>query len=134
MSLENTLKTVQRTVPECLAVGAVDITNGMLLSIRTVDSHPREVVDLLAAATGELFNGENVLAIEDMFKRIRGIKDDDLHYFQEVVIFSQNLLHVFQRCKRNSTIVLVAVCRRKANLGMVMVKARAMIDEVDRAL
>ncbi|MEM9460655.1 MAG: hypothetical protein AAGF11_41180 [Myxococcota bacterium] len=134
MSLENTLKTVQRTVPECLAVGAVDITNGMLLSIRTVDSHPREVVDLLAAATGELFNGENVLAIEDMFKRIRGIKDDDLHYFQEVVIFSQNLLHVFQRCKRNSTIVLVAVCRRKANLGMVMVKARAMIDAVDRAL
>lgn len=134
MSLETTIKNVQRTVPECLAVGTVDITNGMLLSIRTVDSHPKEVIDLLAAATGELFNGENVLAIEDMFKRIRGIRDNDLHYFQEVVIFSQNLLHLFQRCKRNSTIVLVTVCRKKANLGMVMVKARSMLDEVDRAL
>ncbi len=134
MSLERTLKNVQRSVPECLAVGTVDITSGMLLSIRTVDDHPEEVLDLIAAATGELFNGENVLAIEDMFKRIRGIKDDAVHYFQEVVIFSRNLLHVFQRCKRNSSTVLVAVCRKTTNLGMVMVKARSALDDVERAL
>ncbi|MCA9653286.1 MAG: hypothetical protein KC501_25450 [Myxococcales bacterium] len=134
MSLDTVLKTVQRAVPECVAAGVVDIDTGMLLSIRTVDSHPQEVIDLVAAATGELFQGENVVAIERMFKRIRGVKDDDIHYFQEIVIFSENLLHLFQRCKKNSNVVLVAVCRKKANLGMVMVKARSHLEAVDTAI
>lgn len=134
MSLDNVLRDIQRSVPECVASGVVDITTGMLLSIRTVDSHPQEVIDLVAAATGELFQGENVTAIENMFKRIRGVRDAAHHYFQEIVIFSDNLLHLFQRCKKNSNLVLVSVCRKKANLGMVMVKARNQLDNVDAAI
>lgn len=134
VSLDSVLKKVQTIVPECLAAGVVDMETGMLLSIRTVDSHPSEVIDLLAAATGELFQGENVTAIESMFKRIRGVKDDDHHYFQEIVIFSDNLLHLFQRCKKNTGVVLVTVCRKKANLGMVMVKSRSMMQDVDQAI
>lgn len=134
MSLENVLKKVQSSVPECLAAGVVDMETGMLLSMRTVDSHPSEVIDMLAAATGELFQGENVTMIENTFKRIRGVKDDGHHYFQEILIFSDNLLHLFQRCKKNANVVLVTVCRKKANVGMVMVKARSMMEEIDRAI
>ena len=134
MSLDNVLKKVQAAVPECLAAGVVDMETGMLLSMRTVDSHPSEVLDMLAAATGELFQGENVTTIESTFKRIRGVKDDNHHYFHEIVIFSDNLLHLFQRCKKNGNVVMVTVCRKKANLGMVMVKARGMMEEVDRSI
>ncbi|MCB9716499.1 MAG: hypothetical protein H6712_21740 [Myxococcales bacterium] len=134
MSLESVLSQVQRSVPECVAAGVVDIDTGMLLAIKTVDSHPREVIDLVAAATGDLFQGENVSAIERMFKRARGVPDDDHHYFQEIVVFSENLLHVFQRCRQNSNVVLVSVCRKKANIGMVLVKSRGQLDEIDRAI
>ncbi len=134
MNLDNVLKSVQRSVPECIAVGTIDIDSGMLLAVRTVDSHPGEVIDMLAAATGELFQGENVQTIENTFKRIRGIKDEDLHYIKEIVIFSDNLLHVFQRLKRHSNVVLVTVCRKKANLGMVMVKARGALSDVEEAI
>ena len=71
----------------------------MLLSIRTVDSHPREVIDLVAAATADLFNGPNVSMIETMFKRSRGLSDDGHHYFQEIIVNSDNLIHVFLRSK-----------------------------------
>jgi hypothetical protein len=133
MSLEQTLAKVQTTVPECLAVGFVDIKTGMLLGIRTVDSHPQEVIDLVAAATGDLFQGTNVTAIETMFKQIRGVKDDGHHYFQEVIVMSDNLIHVFQRCKRNEDLVLVTVCRISANLGMVLSKSRMMLPQVETA-
>ena len=133
MSLDNVLREAVRTIPECIAAGIIDLNSGMLLAIKTVDSHPQEVLDMLAAATGDLFQGENVVNIERTFKRIRGVPDDDHHYFQEIVIFSDNLLHVFQRCKRHTDTILVSVCRKKANLGMVLVKARALIESVDRA-
>ena len=133
MSLDNELASVQRTVPECVAAGYVDMKTGMLLGIRTLDSHPQEVIDLVAAATGDIFQGPNVSAIESMFKRSRGVEDDGHHYFQEIIVLSDNLLHVFQRAKRNEDMVLVTVCRVSANLGMVLAKSRAALAAVEAA-
>lgn len=133
MSLDNALSTFQKNVPECVAVGFVDIKTGMLLGVRTVDSHPQEVLDLVAAATGDLFQGANVTAIEQLFRRVRNAKDDGHHYFQEIIVLSDNLLHVFQRCKRKEDLVLVSVCRISANLGMVLSKARSGLAAVEAA-
>ncbi len=133
MSLDDALTVVRSAVPECVAVGFVDMKTGMLLGVKTVDSHPQEVLDLVAAATGELFQGPNVSAIEQTFKRIRGVKDDGHHFFQEIIIMSDNLIHVFQRCKRNEDMVLTVVCRISANLGMVLSKSRANLEQVEKA-
>ena len=40
MSMDAVLQKVASFVPECLAAGYVDVASGMLLGIRTVDSHP----------------------------------------------------------------------------------------------
>jgi hypothetical protein len=134
MNLDTALANVQRSVPECVAAGFVDMKTGMLLGVKTVDSHPQEVLDLVAAATGDLFQGANVSAIETIFKRARGLKDDNHHYFQEIIVVSDNLLHVFQRGKRNPDMVLVTVCRVSANMGMVLAKARAALPTVEQTM
>lgn len=134
MRLDAALGDVQTTVPECVAVGLVDMRTGMLLSVKTVDSHPQEVLDLVAAATRDLFLGANVTAIERMFKRARGVRDDGRHYFGEFIVLSENLVHLFQRCTTSSDFVLITVCRITANLGMVLAKARGALAAVEAAL
>jgi hypothetical protein len=134
MSLDDAINEVQRSVPECVAAGLVDIKTGMLLAIRTVDSHPQEVIDLVAAATGDLFQGTNVITVENMFKKSRGVTDDSHHYFQEIIVLSDNLVHVFQRCKRKVDLVLVTVCRISANLGMVLSRARMTLPKVESSV
>jgi len=133
MSLDAALTNVQKTVPECVAAGFVDMKSGMLIGVKTVDSHPQEVLDLVAAATSDLFQGQNVSAIEKLFKKGRGVADDGHHFFQEIIVLSDNLLHVFQRSKANEELVLVTVCRVSANMGMVLTKARALLAEVEAA-
>lgn len=133
MNIEQALAKVQGSVPECVATGLVDLSSGMLLGVRTVDSHPQEVLDMVAAATGDLFQGSNVTAIEQMFKKIRGVRDDGHHYFQEVLVHSDNLIHLFLRGKRNENNVLVVVCRIKANIGMIFAKARLGLADVERS-
>lgn len=133
MSLDAVLTQAVASVPECLAAGYVDAASGMLLAIRTVDSHPREVIDLVAAATADLFNGPNVSMIETLFKRSRGISDDGHHYFQEIIINSDNLIHVFLRSKRQMQVACF-VCRKGANLGMVLTRARMALPEIEAAL
>ena len=132
MSFDDALQTAANSIPECVAAGYVDVASGMLLSITTVASHPRQVIDILAAATGDLFNGESVTMIERMFKKARGLQDD-YHYFQEVIINSENLLHVFLRGKTNPEYVAVFVCRKSANLGMALTKERLALPALEAA-
>ncbi|MBB3062414.1 hypothetical protein [Microbulbifer rhizosphaerae] len=121
-------------VPECLAAGYVDLSSGMLLAIKTVDSHPQDVMEMLAAATADLFQGPNVVTIENMWKKSRGLPMDDYHYFQEVIVNSENLIHIFMRTKEYPNHVVTFVCRKSANLGMVLTKARIALPQISGAL
>lgn len=134
MSVDAKLSSLLSTVPECVAGGYVDIASGMLLASKTVDSHPQEVLALVAAATADLFAGQNISMIEKLFKKSRGVADDGHHYFQEIVVNSDNLVHVFLRGKRHPDYVAVFVCRKTANLGMALTKARMAMPEIESAV
>ena len=134
MSLDQAIGKAVGEIPECLAGGYVDLTTGMLLGIKTVDSHPQEVMDVLAAATADLFQGPNVSTIESLFKKARGIADDGHHYFQEIVIMSDNLVHIFLRMKSNEEHVITFVCRKSVNLGMALTKSRQAMTGLDGAV
>src|SRR5512135_1444462 len=131
--LNNALQSAIASIPECIAAGYIDLSSGMLLGIKSVDSQPAEVVELLAAATADLYQGTNVKMIESIFKKARGLQEDGHHYFQEIIINSDNLIHVFLRGK-NEEQVACFVCRKTANLGMALTKARSAMPSLEAAL
>ncbi len=133
VELDNALQTSVASIPECIAAGYIDLSTGMLLGIRSVDSHPQAVVELLAAATADLYQGVNIKIIESIFKRARGLKEDGHHYFQEIIINSDNLIHVFMRGKHEDHVACF-VCRRTANLGMALTRARSSMITLEAAI
>lgn len=134
MSLDKAIADAMKTIPECLAGAYIDMTSGMLLSCKTLDSHPQEVLDMVAAVTADMFEGPSIRQIEQAFARSRGSDNDHPRYFQEFLIFSENLLHVFMRTKKYPDHVVVFVCGRAANVGMVLAKSRMAMDGVVAAL
>ncbi len=133
MSLEKALTAAQADIPECVATGFVDMVSGLLLGVKTVDSHPNEVLDLVAAATGDLFQGKTVSEIEKLFDKSRGITSTHNHYFNEIIVFSTNLIHVFCRSKKNPNQAGVFITRVSANVGMVLVRSRAAMAACEAA-
>jgi hypothetical protein len=133
MSLDTALTKSQQAVPECVAAGYVDMSTGMLLGVKTVDSHPQEVLDLVAAATADLFQGQSVTAIEKMFRKARGQGENGSHYFREIIVFSENLIHVFQRSKKKPDQAAVFITRATANIGMVLSKSRGCMVDIEAA-
>jgi len=121
-------------IPECLAGAYIDMSTGMLLAVKTVDSHPQEILDLVAAATADLFQGPSVLLIEDHFKKARGMEKDDAHYFQEILVMSENLIHVFMRTKKHPDHAVCFVSRKSANIGMLLAKARVTVPTLSAAI
>jgi hypothetical protein len=133
-ALDSSLQSAMIEIPECVAAGYVDMTTGMPLSVKTVDANPQEVSDLVSAATADLFLGANVSSIEDLFMKARGLTTDSQQYFQEIIVFSDTLLQMFLRCKKNTNHVLVFVSRKSANVGMVIAKSRIALSSVDGSL
>lgn len=131
MSLDKALSEAMASIPECLASAYIDIASGFLLEVRTVDSHPQAVIDMVAAATADMFQGPNVTLIENHFKAARGgDQKSTSHYFQEMLVFSDNLIHVFMRTKKYPDHVVCFVCRKSANIGMVLAKSRMVVESV----
>lgn len=123
MSADSIVTNALANVPKAVAAGVTDMGTGMLLAVKTVDSHPQAVLDMLAAATKDLYEGDSVMNIEKTFKKLRGDSSAE-HYFQEIIVSSKNLIHVFVRLKTNQTVIMTVVCRVDANLGLVVAKTR----------
>ncbi|MEU8512882.1 hypothetical protein AB0C76_15010 [Kitasatospora sp. NPDC048722] len=129
--VSSVVKGLRAEVPDCVAAGVIDMSTGMLLSVETVDSHPPEVLDMLAAATLDLFQGRNVVMIEGIFKERRGVVSDR-HYFQEILVNSDNLAHLFLRVDSADEVVAVVVCRKSVNVGMLFAQARRVLKDHGR--
>jgi hypothetical protein len=131
-ALDRSLIAALAQIPECVAGGCVDTSTGTLLGVQTIDPNLQEMRDLISAAATDLFQDPGLAAIESMFARTRGIEDESGNEVQEIVAFSDNLLHVFLRSKRNTNHVFVFVARNSANLGTVLSKSRVALTWLAR--
>jgi predicted regulator of Ras-like GTPase activity (Roadblock/LC7/MglB family) len=123
MSADSIVQSLMTNVPKAIAAGVVDMDSGMLLAVKTVDSHPQAVLDMVAAATKDLYEGDTVMNIEQTFKKTRGDTYAG-HYFREIIVTSKNLLHIFARLEGQESIVAVVVARIDTNLGLALMKTR----------
>jgi hypothetical protein len=128
MSADTAVASALSNVPKAVAAGIVDMDTGMLLAIKTTESHPQAVLEMVAAGTKELFEGDVSLSIESAFKQLRGDTSDE-RYFYEMLVSSKHLIHYFGRLVTNPGIVLVVICRADANLGLVVSKSRELIKK-----
>ena len=126
MSADTAVAAALSTIPKAVAAGIVDMETGMLLAIKTTESHPQSVLEMVAAGTKELFEGDVSLSIESAFKQMRGDSSNE-RYFYEMLVSSKNLIHYFGRLVSNPGIVLAIICRADANLGLVVSKSRELI-------
>lgn len=132
MNLDQALGAVQKSVPDCLAVGVIDLTTGMLLAVKAADSHPQEGLDLVAAAAESLFESPHVEALERAYARPAA--ERAVHPFREVVLSSPDAVLVFQRCEARDHTVLAVVARATSNFGLVLARARLARERVELAL
>jgi hypothetical protein len=134
MLLDDALQQAVSNIPECLAAGYVDLTTGMLVGIHSVDSHPQEVMDLVAAATADMFQCSNVIGIENAYNKARGTQPiATSQYCKEVVVLSEHLIHVFLRSRKNQEQVAGFVCRKSTNLGIALTRSRQAMDAIEAA-
>jgi hypothetical protein len=121
-----------RALPSGVAVGLFELSTGTPLQVGTLDRHTQEDFDLLAATTYELFQEGTVTAIERMDLEHRQGGEERRQALQQIIVQSKNLLYVFLRGKSRPDLVLAALCRADANLGLALLAVRDALRELER--
>ena len=134
MSLKGQLYKTIRGMPNCIAGGYIDLRSNELVAMLTMESHSQEVLDRLVGITEDLFQGPNVLMIEDVFKKARGDESVTSHLFQEMVVMNENLLHVFLRGQGDKEHVITFVYKGNSNVMSILVNARTALPKLEAAL
>jgi predicted regulator of Ras-like GTPase activity (Roadblock/LC7/MglB family) len=129
--VDTTLKSFRQSVPDYVGSAVVDLTTGMLLGLDTVEDQPREIVDVMGAATADLFGGRTIRQIESMWQQ-HGGSPDDRPALQEVLIRSNGAVVLLLRSPHDDIVTAVA-CRREVNIGMLLAQARQVQRELDTA-
>lgn len=131
--LETALSAAKGTIPNCIAVGYVDMAQGALLASRIDGNHPKDVLDLVAAALGEQMQGPTVRMIEQQFAAHKGAKHVERMISKVMFETTTGLYHLAIRCQKNEEHAVMFVCGRGANAGMVNAKAAAAMPTIEAA-
>jgi Dynamin family len=133
--LQRFLARVMESVPACCAAAWVDLAGREVLQLCGPDD-TGEIpgTTALGEAVTELFQGSNVQKIEGLFRRSRGLAEDERHYFQEIVIIADDCVGIFLRDQSRADRSLIVVSDRTVNLGMVLARARGLLESPDRLI
>ncbi|BBM82907.1 phosphatase domain-containing putative toxin [Candidatus Uabimicrobium amorphum] len=112
-------------IPDTVATAIIDLQTQKMTHLQTIDNHPQQVIDLLYAATEDMYQGPKIQEIEQLFCQIR--QEQKPHYFKEIIVFSKNLIHYFSRFSNNPHHIAVIVCRTNVNLANLVSKARSYV-------
>jgi len=133
VDLDSALSALRNTFPECLAAGLVDVSRREILHIATIEQRWREPIEKAASVAGELFERESA-AIPRPLLRSKGDREgDELRLVNEIIVLSRDVVHMFQRCKKQVGVVLVTACRATPNLGIIIAGSRSLLSSVDGA-
>ena len=128
--VDTTLTSFRQDVPDYVGSALIDMSTGMLLDSDTIDDRPRELLDVLAAAATERFQGRTATQVEGLWHERRA-EDDPEHLFREIIINSDDFVHVFLRSRTAPDFVAAVVCRSAVNLGMLLAQARQVMRTLD---
>jgi len=131
MSVDAALQAAISSNTQCVAAGYVDLVAGEIIGMKTLDAYPAELLDFLAVAGADMFQGPNVVGIERAFDKARGIEGRTQHYFQEILVTSDHLVHVFLRSKKNQNHASCFVYRKSINIGLAMIESRAAMRAIE---
>jgi len=131
MEIDAALQSAISSSSQCVAAGYVDLVAGVIIGMKTLDAYPQELLDFLAVASADMFQGPNVAGIERAFDQARGMTGERRHYFQEILVTSDHLVHVFLRSRKNQNHASCFVYRKSVSIGLAMTESRAAMQTIE---
>lgn len=129
MSLQTICESIYSDVNGAIAVAVVDLSSGMPLQVyHRVSYFTQDYVDLVSAASVDMFRGRNVAKVEEKLadQRNRPLS----HSIQEVLMTTEGTIHFMAVLPEKKDILALLVTNKKVSIGMGWAVLRNALPEI----
>ncbi len=129
MSLQTICESIYSDVNGAIAVAVVDLSSGMPLQVyHRVSYFTQDYVDLVSAASVDMFRGRNVAKVEENLadQRNRPLS----HSIQEVLMTTEGTIHFMAVLPEKKDILALLVTNKKVSIGMGWAVLRNALPEI----
>ena len=129
MSLQTICESIYSDVNGAIAVAVVDLSSGMPLQVyHRVSYFTQDYVNLVSAASVDMFRGRNVAMVEEQLadQRNRPLS----HSIQEVLMTTEGTIHFMAVLPEKKDILALLVTNKKVSIGMGWAVLRNALPEI----
>lgn len=128
--IDEVCKEVVDHVDGAIACGVINLETGGLLGIHNASSDSGALNEVVAAATRDLFRGNNIRRIEQIVRSHRGIPECGDRHFREIHITSERSFH-FAKATRDGRSIILLVTKRSTNIGVGWSQLKSIIPRIE---
>ena len=132
--LDDALRTAMYEIPNCVAVGAVDLTSGTLLSIQAEEERSQEMLNIMSTTVTELFEAPLLQAFAEIYAGEAGQGPGAGKQFSELLLLNNLHNYLLLRGRKRSELAVIVITRKETPVGLLMMRALSAMPAIEDSL
>lgn len=120
-------------LPDALAVAYIDLANASVLGVETGSDVIEQNITRIVKSGVEMFTGYHVVTMEDSLQKVAATDAPLGSYFDMLIASGPGITTLFLRNAENPERAAMVLAEKGVNIGLLSVKARALMPEIDAA-
>jgi hypothetical protein len=131
--LDEALKEALASVPNCVAVGAVDLRSGTLLAMQAQEPRSQEVLNLMTQAITELFEAPLLQAFADIYAGSHDRSGAQTgNPFTELLLLNDAHSYLLMRGREKPHLALLMIALKETPVGLLILRTRALLPQIEQ--
>lgn len=132
--LDEALRKTMSEIPNCIAVGAVDLTSATLLAIQAEEERSQEMLNIVTATVTELFEAPLLQAFSEVYSPQAEAGAAPERQFSEVLLLNSRHNYLLLRGRTHHQLAVIVITTKDTPVGLLMMKALAAMPAIETVI
>jgi hypothetical protein len=132
--LHEALRNAMSNIPNCIAVGAVDLTSGTLLALQAEEERPQEMLNVMTSTITELFEAPLLQAFSEIYAASPDESPQRGTQFTELLLLNSFHNYLLLRGRKRQDLAIIVITKKDTSAGLLMLKGLAAMADIEKVL
>lgn len=132
--LDDTLQNAKSQILGCIAIGAVDLATGTLLSIHSEEDRSQEMLNIMTSTVSELFEAPLLRAFSEIYTPKMNEEFDQEKQFTELLLMNKYHNYLLLRGRERTQLAVIVIASKDTPVGILIMKALAVMPAIENSL
>jgi hypothetical protein len=132
--LDEALRNAMSEIPNCVAMGAVDLSSGTMLAVEAVEQRSQEMLNVMTSAVTELFEAPLLQAFSEIYAPSPGEAPNSGKQFTELLLLNNFHHYLLLRGRKRTHLAVIVITTKETPVGLLMMKALGAMPNIENSV